>query len=117
MTSKLMASLIMLIVFSVIVGLAVVSSGLGIILQTVVFAQTLEADDDATITSRQDSSSDGNVLDNENDFGVDGTAIGQNNEADEASQYKNMALQLDPTIVEDGLINAPGVFDKLPIPL
>jgi hypothetical protein len=78
MTPKSLTPPIMLIVFSII-GFAVVSSGIGII-QTVAFAQTLQ--DDAT-TSSQDSSSNDNVLDNNNDFGVDGTAIGQDNEADE----------------------------------
>ncbi|HYZ60719.1 MAG TPA: hypothetical protein VE544_13765 [Nitrososphaeraceae archaeon] len=88
MTTKLMA--LMLIVFSL-AGLAVSTGGA---LQTV-FAQTLEDDDGDTEAeleeqevenedaTNQDSSSDENVLDNDNDFGDDIAAVGQDNEADQ----------------------------------
>ena len=91
MTAQLMT--LMLIVFSL-AGLAIPS---GILLQTTptaAFAQSSEdgsgdsdaeeaqeVDDEAT--SAQDSSSDDNVLENDNDFGDDIAAIGQDNEADQ----------------------------------
>jgi hypothetical protein len=93
MTAKLMAApLVMLIVFSI-VGLTL-SSGAAAILQTTAFAQTLESN----AISSQDSSSNDNVLDNENDFGDDGTAIGQDNEAHEDAV--NLGVQDQETTQE-----------------
>jgi hypothetical protein len=99
MTAKLMAPplIIMLIVFSLI-ALTVSSGGT---LQTV-FAQSFENDGDSEAeleeqevdnesTTIQDSSSDDNAQENDNDFGDDITAIGQDNEADQDAA--NLGLQ------------------------
>ena len=95
MTTKSMA--LMLIIFSL-VGLAI-PSGAGVLLQTVAFAQTLEANGDAEdgqvvdneSTRNQDSSADDNVFENDNDFGDDIAAIGQDNTADQDTA--NLGLQ------------------------
>jgi hypothetical protein len=102
--AKLMA--LTLIIFSL-VALGV-SSGTGV-LQTVAVAQNLEDDGDAEedelgqevdneSTTTQDSSSDDNVLENNNDFRDDIAAIGQDNDADQDAA--NVGPQDQDTIQE-----------------